>query len=407
MRIIDYVRSKGVKARDLGVTPNLLIMVKHGKAKVSDRLLIKALKSITVDEFAKLVKGEEVKPSQASINNMVDAVLELEALTSKLKAFIEAQPQLGTYAHTKIIEALRNIQAPCIKVTEDQLKRFKRLVKASRAPGTARNHLIYLRRALASMKWELSPDRIQEHLIELAEQGSPHAARLTAQALKLFIKLIVKDPILYGSFKTPRVEPALKEPLRLEEVKAVAKAIEWPPAKAFYTMLAETGLRPGEILNLKLNNINLEERTVKPLRLSDTKRSYISFISTTLARYLKEVYLPYREAFIISREAAIKNLLRGGINEWRQLLYPFREGALRSAIYAAMDKALGWRFKLYELRAFYATYMSLKGIPGQVIDLLQGRVPPREYKILIQHYLAFNLEDLRRLYDKASLNILD
>ena len=72
-----------------------------------------------------------------------------------------------------------------------------------------------------------------------------------------------------------------------------------------------------------------------------------------------------------------------------------------------MDKALGWRFKLYELRAFYATYMSLKGIPGQVIDLLQGRVPPREYKILIQHYLAFNLEDLRRLYDKASLNILD
>jgi len=32
-----------------------------------------------------------------------------------------------------------------------------------------------------------------------------------------------------------------------------------------------------------------------------------------------------------------------------------------------MDKALGWRFKLYELRAFYATYMSLKGIPGQVI----------------------------------------
>jgi intergrase/recombinase len=40
-----------------------------------------------------------------------------------------------------------------------------------------------------------------------------------------------------------------------------------------------------------------------------------------------------------------------------------------------MDRALGRRFRLYDLRAFYASYMSLKGVPGQIIDLLQGRVP--------------------------------
>jgi intergrase/recombinase len=50
--------------------------------------------------------------------------------------------------------------------------------------------------------------------------------------------------------------------------------------------------------------------------------------------------------------------------------------------------------------------MSLKGVPGQVIDMLQGRVPPREFQILTRHYLAFNIKELRNIYDKAGLEVL-
>ncbi len=59
----------------------------------------------------------------------------------------------------------------------------------------------------------------------------------------------------------------------------MAKAIGWPPAKAYYCMLAETGLRPGEVLELRLGDVDLKGRTVKPRRLTETKKAYVLFIS--------------------------------------------------------------------------------------------------------------------------------
>jgi integrase len=219
---------------------------------------------------------------------------------------------------------------------------------------------------------------------------------------------MIKDPNLYSAFKTPRVEYGLTaEPLTLEEVRAVARAIEWPPAKAYYALLAETGLRPGEILNARIQDLDLNERMLKIMKANNTtKRSYVAFFSVKLRDYLKNVYLPYREEFIEVKEASVRNLLKEGVAEWRKLLFPFRDSALRATIYDAMDRVLGRRFRLYDLRAFFASYMSLKGVPGQIIDLLQGRVPPREFQVLARHYLAVNIRELREVYDRAGLTIL-
>jgi intergrase/recombinase len=71
-----------------------------------------------------------------------------------------------------------------------------------------------------------------------------------------------------------------------------------------------------------------------------------------------------------------------------------------------MERTLGRRFRLYDLRAFFASYLSIKGVPGQVIDLLQGRVPPREFQILARHYLAIGVKELREIYDRAGLSVL-
>jgi hypothetical protein len=138
-----------------------------------------------------------------------------------------------------------------------------------------------------------------------------------------------------------------------------------------------------------------------------TKRSYIAFFSENLRDYLRDVYLPYREEFAGSVEPWVRNIRRDYVSEWRNLLFPFKDSALRATIYDAMDRALGRRFRLYDLRAFYASYMSLRGVPGQIIDLLQGRVPPREFQVLIRHYLAVNIRELRNIYDRAGLVVLD
>ena len=45
-------------------------------------------------------------------------------------------------------------------------------------------------------------------------------------------------------------------------------------------------------------------------------------------------------------------------------------------------------------------------MPGQIIDLLQGRVPPKEFEVLQRHYLAISIGQLREIYDKAGLVVL-
>jgi integrase len=411
-RIFDYLWSKGVRGSELGIDPTYANKIKNRKARVSDALLEKMLRMLSVDEFAVLVgsTASQQMLQQLTVRepqSLGEAAIALDQYVRVLELVLEKYPQLSNIAYQKLVELLKSrVRGYSVAVTREHVEAFEKLLK-SKAPKTREERLRYLRRALEDLGWELSAERLQEYIAELQEE-SPNVAQHTAKALKLFIKHVLRDPNLYSAFKTPRVEYGLTaEPLTLEEVRAVARAIDWPPAKAYFALLAETGLRPSEVLNVRLQDIDLSERMLKIMKAGNsTKRSYIAFFSERLRDYLREEYLPYREEFVESVEPWVRNVRRDYVSEWRNLLFPFKDSALRVAIYDAMDRALGRRFRLYDLRAFYASYMSLKGVPGQIIDLLQGRIPPREFQVLARHYLAVNIRELRDVYDRAGLVVL-
>ena len=412
-RIFDYLWGKGVRSSELGIDPTYANKVKNRKARVSDALLERILRMLSVDEFAMLVGSSSAQqmlrqPTVREPQSLGEAAIALDQHVRGLELILEKYPQLSNIAYQRLMELLKaKVRGYSVAVTREHVEAFEKLLK-SKAEQTKRDRIAYLRRVLNDLGWELSAERLQEYIAELQEE-SPHVARHVATTLKFFIKHVLKDPNLYNAFKTPKVEYGLTaEPLTLEEVRAVARAIEWPPAKAYYALLAETGLRPGEILNARLQDLDLNERMLKIMKAGNsTKRSYIAFFSERLRDYLRDVYLPYREEFIEVREASVRNLLKESVTVWRNLLFPFKDSALRAAIYDAMDRALGRRFRLYDLRAFYASYMSLRGVPGQIIDLLQGRVPPREFQVLARHYLAVNIRELRDVYDRAELTVLE
>jgi integrase len=412
-RIFDYLWGKGVRSSELGIDPTYANKVKNRKARVSDALLERMLRMLSVDEFAVLVGSSTAQQALQQLTirepqSLGEAAIALEQHVRALELVLEKYPQLSNIAYQRLAELLKSrVRGYSVTVTREHLEAFEKLLK-SKAPKTRVERLRYLRRALEDLGWELSTERLQEYVAELSEE-SPNVAQHTAKALKLFIKHVLRDPNLYNAFKTPRVEYGLAaEPLTLEEVRAVARAIDWPPAKAYFVLLAETGLRPNEVMNVRVQDLDLNERMLKIMKAGNsTKRSYIAFFSVKLRDFLRNVYMSYRNEFIEVREASVRNLLKEGVAEWKNLLFPFKDSALRAAIYDAMDKVLGRRFRLYDLRAFFASYMSLKGVPGQIIDLLQGRVPPREFQVLARHYLAVNIRELRDVYDRAGLVILN
>jgi intergrase/recombinase len=81
------------------------------------------------------------------------------------------------------------------------------------------------------------------------------------------------------------------------------------------------------------------------------------------------------------------------------------EDILRQHIKKACLKVLGKEIDLRTLRKTFATIMVLKGVPPAVVNMLQGRAPPKEFEVLERSYLAITIEDLRRYYEQYSPNI--
>jgi hypothetical protein len=66
VKIINYViEQKGVRARDLGVTINLISMIRSGKRRVTEDLLCRALRFLSTEELARLrwPKYAELEPA--------------------------------------------------------------------------------------------------------------------------------------------------------------------------------------------------------------------------------------------------------------------------------------------------------------------------------------------------------
>jgi integrase len=200
---------------------------------------------------------------------------------------------------------------------------------------------------------------------------------------------------LYDSLKLPKRKFIYKPPpLSLDTLKKIFNNINDLGARALFLLLAETGLRVGEVLALKVDQIDLEHRIIKIMKESETKRAYISFLHQSTARWVKEQYLPYREEFVRKYEDSTRKLAAAnpeqGINveEWKLKLFPFREDVLRAEIKEAMKKVLGKEFRLYDLRSFFASYMIKQGASPMIVNLLQGRVPPQQFRILQDHYFV-------------------
>ena len=162
-------------------------------------------------------------------------------------------------------------------------------------------------------------------------------------------------------------------------------------------VLGESGLRPGEVFSLKLNDLNLntriselrvsgldvEDRAAAPLKFNVTKRSFCSFFTS-------------------------KSLIRDYIEEAKiqpnqRLFYNRRR--LREEIYKAMMRILGRTFDLYALRRFFVTEMLRRDVNPLFLDMMQGR-KPKAFRIMLGHYQKLTLFDLRREYDKAQLRVI-
>jgi integrase len=402
-RVFEYVTVvKGVRPSELGYDKTYMYRVRHGLVPISDDLFRALLRFIDVDEYARLV-GSAPQLVDATPDDIVRVVK--KALVDK-----SFRNLLFDMLRQAFGDEFREYRASWT-VKEADIEEF---VKVKRLKGlkekTIRDHVHYLRLALSELNWTLEPEGIREFLAGLADEGEEHVLRHVTVALKSFLKNVLKpkDPalfrLLYDSFTVykPKASNRIALPSP-EQLRAIWRQLPSIESKFYFALLAEAGLRPGEPFLLTISDLDLEHGMLHIGKVTETKRAFVAFLRPEFLRWVKSEYLPYRGDWV---ERLSKGWLASGwfsqdiVEKAKQKLIPFDQSRLRREIKEVAKQVLGREFELYELRKFYATWMISQGVPESIVNTLQGRAPPSEFRILVEHYWSPRHEELRNWYLK-------
>jgi integrase len=400
-RVFDYVISvKGVKPSELGYDKTYMYRVRHGLVLISDELFKALLKFIDVDEYARLV-GSAPQLVDATPDDIVRVVK--KALVDK-----SFRNLLFDMLRQAFGDEFREYRASWT-VTERDVEEF---VKAKRLRGlrekTIQAEVHYIRMALSELSWTLTPDGIREYLAGLREEGEDYVLKHVTYSLKSLLKTVLKpkDPalfrLLYDSFTVykPKSNNHVKLPT-LEQLRGIWARLPSVESKFYFTVLAECGLRPGEPFLAGIDDLDLEHGMLYIGKVTETKRAFIAFLRPEVVNWVREAYLPAREAFVEAYiERVRQDYLNVGVNvgTWARRLIPFDQSRLRREIKETAKQVLGRSLELYELRKFFATWMISQGVPESIVNTLQGRAPPSEFRILVEHYWSPRHEELRQWY---------
>ena len=248
-----------------------------------------------------------------------------------------------------------------------------------------RNHIREIRRFLKTTNlnpYTLTKSDLRDYLAPFSEKN-PYVYKTVLAALKRFFRDFLGRPYVVEGLRFPKYPFEPKKVPSKEELQKFYKILENDRERALFLMFATTGLRKSEVLNLRIEDVDMEKRMVIPrAHRGRTKRAWVSFFNGECQEVLKR-YLSMRKdknpkLFPISR-----------VTLWKI----FRRG--REKINVHLNPQI--------LREWFCSEMGKLGVPDRYVDAFCGRVPRT---VLARYYTDFNPEKLKEIYDKAELKVL-
>ncbi len=127
---------------------------------------------------------------------------------------------------------------------------------------TIRNYTFFVKKFLDAEKKntdEITEDHVRAHIASMLDSKSRATISLATSSIRFFFSEILKRPIT--TLKIPKKEKTLPAVLTKEEVKKLIEAGEARKSKLMLSFLYSSGLRVSELVNLKVNDLNLDDST--------------------------------------------------------------------------------------------------------------------------------------------------
>ena len=231
---------------------------------------------------------------------------------------------------------------------------------------------------------QVTADDIRSFLSKFQDRSASTRANIL-KALKIFFRDFLKMPEVVESFKFPRRTYTPKTVPSKDDLKRFFDALNNDRDKAIFLMYATSGLRRNELLCLTVDEVDLESRLIVPKsthQSGTTKNTWATCFNIETQTYLRQ-YLANRQT-----------------NDKR--LFQISEVTLRRA-YREANSRTGLQIKPQVLRDWFCCQLGELGVPDRYVDAFCGRIPK---SVLAKHYTDYSPERLKRIYDKASLQVL-
>jgi len=235
-----------------------------------------------------------------------------------------------------------------------------------------------------------SPDKIvkediKEYLAENLTENSSMSIILFLSAIKYSFENILEKDITAG-IKRPKKEKRLPTVLSKEEVRLMLDAIQNKKSKIMVSLLYASGMRVSELINLRLDDLDFNEKTGRIVQAKGRKDRVFN-IPDSLSKKLHKIVNKQRE---LGEEYVFSG--RSGKMSSRNLQKIVSSAAKRAGIRKEVH--------CHTLRHSFATHLLERGIDIRKIQELLGHADLSTTQI----YTHISREELKKI--KSPLDVL-
>ena len=245
---------------------------------------------------------------------------------------------------------------------------------------TIKGYLLYVRKYLEFAKNKgINAESAKEFILKQLDKKEPASVSHSVFALKYFFKKILKQNL---DLPNPKRNKKIPEILSKEEVKRMIEATRNIKHKLILKILYGCGLRVSEIINLKKEDLNFQEKLIH-IKLAKGKRDRFVKIPESLSEELESYCKLDNDVYLLPSN-------RGG---------KLTKKTIAKVVENSAKKA-GIRKRVYPhlLRHSFATHLLEQGTDLRIIQKLLGHSDIKTTQIYTQISQA-SIKNIKSLLD--------
>lgn len=225
-------------------------------------------------------------------------------------------------------------------------------------------------KAISMQDW--NSDDIADVLLSLTKQGkSPRSIARSLSALRSFYKFLREQKLRsdnpVATHKTPKIGRALPKDLSEADVEALINAPDINTAlglrdRAMFEVLYACGLRVSELLNLRLELVNLKQGYLRIVGKGNKER--LVPLGQVACEWIEKYLHEARASLYKSATDYVFLTQHGGIMSRQNFWYAIKRYALQAGIQAELSP--------HTLRHAFATHLLNHGADLRVVQMLLG-----------------------------------